>query len=203
MLNRNFVDVHTLFLEIILWNVPFAGSSQTWSHKVNFYLMLLSKWNFMFAIAWTFLCGIILLMIWMIHNRSNWGHYHHAAPLTYLSIPRWQWLYSARASVSAQWKILVLSAYWFSFFAALIISQHCFNWRKAAHYLNTLRSRQNGHHFQEDIFKCIFLNKNVPISIIISPKFVQIMAWRWPGDKPLSEPLMVILLTHICITWPQ
>ena len=26
------------------------------------------------------------------------------------------------------------------------------------------------------------------------------MAWRRPGDKPLSEPMMVRLLTHICIT---
>ena len=24
------------------------------------------------------------------------------------------------------------------------------------------------------------------------------MAWRWTGDKPLSEPMMVRLLTHIC-----
>ena len=32
---------------------------------------------------------------------------------------------------------------------------------------------------------------------------VQIMAWRLPGDKPLSEPMMVSLLTHICVTRPQ
>ena len=31
---------------------------------------------------------------------------------------------------------------------------------------------------------------------------VQIMAWHRPGDKPLSEPMMVSLLTHICITRP-
>ena len=29
------------------------------------------------------------------------------------------------------------------------------------------------------------------------------MAWRRPGDKPLSEPMMVSLPTHICVTWPQ
>ena len=29
------------------------------------------------------------------------------------------------------------------------------------------------------------------------------MAWRWPGDKPLSDPMMVSLLTHICVTRPQ
>ena len=76
-------------------------------------------------------------------------------------------------------------------------------------HLNTLRSRQNGCHFPDDIFKCIFLNENVRISIKISlklvpkdpieniPSLVQIMAWRWPGAKPLSEPMMVSLLLHI------
>ena len=32
---------------------------------------------------------------------------------------------------------------------------------------------------------------------------VQIMAWRRPGDKSLSGPMMVSLLTHICLTRPQ
>ena len=37
------------------------------------------------------------------------------------------------------------------------------------------------------------------------PALVQIMAWRRSGDKPLSEPMMVGLLTHtcICVTGPQ
>ena len=35
------------------------------------------------------------------------------------------------------------------------------------------------------------------------PALVQIMAWRHPGDKPLSEPMMVSLTTHICVTRPQ
>ena len=29
------------------------------------------------------------------------------------------------------------------------------------------------------------------------------MAWRRTGDKPLCEPMMVSLLTHICVTRPQ
>ena len=29
------------------------------------------------------------------------------------------------------------------------------------------------------------------------------MAWHRPGGKPLSEPIMVTLLTHICVTRPQ
>ena len=80
---------------------------------------------------------------------------------------------------------------------------------------NTLRPRQNGRYFADDIFKCIFLNENAWISLKISLKFVpkvrisnipalvQIMAWRRPGDKPLSEPVMVSLLTHICVARPQ
>ena len=76
------------------------------------------------------------------------------------------------------------------------------NWHKDFN-INTLRSRQNGCHFPDDIFKCIFINENVWIAIKISlifvpkgpinniPAMVQIMAWRWLGDKPLSEPMMV------------
>ena len=37
---------------------------------------------------------------------------------------------------------------------------------------NTLRPRQNGRHFPDDIFKCIFVNENVILSIEISLKFV-------------------------------
>ena len=82
-------------------------------------------------------------------------------------------------------------------------------------FINTLRPRQDGRHFPEDIFKRIFLNENVSISIKISLKFVpkglinnipalvQIMAWRRSGDKPLSEAMMVSLLTHICVARPQ
>ena len=81
--------------------------------------------------------------------------------------------------------------------------------------VNALRPRQNGRHFADDTFNRIFVNENVRISIEFSLKFVpkgpsnnipalvQIMAWRRPGDKPLSEPVMVSLLAHICFTLPQ
>ena len=83
--------------------------------------------------------------------------------------------------------------------------------RQNSHFLtisNTLRSRQSGRHFPDDIFKWIFVNKDAWISIKISLKFVprspinnisalvQIIAWRWPGDKPLSEPMLRSLLEH-------
>ena len=37
---------------------------------------------------------------------------------------------------------------------------------------NSLRLRQNGRHFADNVFKCIFLNENVWISLKISMKFV-------------------------------
>ena len=83
------------------------------------------------------------------------------------------------------------------------------------YWINTLRPRQNRRHFADDILNCILFNENVWIPIQISLNFVpqgpinntsasvQIMAWRRPGDKPLSGPMMVRLPTPICVTRPQ
>ena len=61
---------------------------------------------------------------------------------------------------------------------------------------------QNGRHFADNIFKCIFFNEKFHILIQISLKFVlkiaidiksalvQIMAWHGIGDKPLFEPMI-------------
>ena len=74
-----------------------------------------------------------------------------------------------------------------------------------SYHFNTLKPRQSGRHFADANFKRIFVNEDVRILIEISLKFVpkgpiknipalvQIMAWRRPGDKPLSEPVMVSL----------
>ena len=82
--------------------------------------------------------------------------------------------------------------------------------------VNTLRPRQNGAHFPDDILKWISWIKIYEFRLKISllkfvprgsinniPTLVQIMAWRRPGDKPLSEPMVARLLMHICVTWPQ
>ena len=70
---------------------------------------------------------------------------------------------------------------------------------------HTLRPRQNGRHFIDDIiniFKRIFLNENVSISIKLSlnfvskgvidnvPTLVQIMTSHPTGDNPLSQAIM-------------
>ena len=77
--------------------------------------------------------------------------------------------------------------------------------------INILRPRQNCRHFADYIFKWILLNENELIWLEISLKFVpnvsindfpalvQIMAGRPPGDKPLSKPIVISLLTHISL----
>ena len=84
--------------------------------------------------------------------------------------------------------------------------------RRTMHILSvsTVRLQQNCRHFVDDIFKCIFFNGNVGVSFKISLKLVpkvrinniycivQIMAWH----RTLSEPMMVRLPTHICVTRP-
>ena len=80
---------------------------------------------------------------------------------------------------------------------------------------STLRPKQHGCNFADDIFKRIFLNENVWMAIEISLNFIpkgpinynpalaQIVVLCRPDDKPLSEIMMVILPTHICVTRPQ
>ena len=82
--------------------------------------------------------------------------------------------------------------------------------------VNTLRPRQNGRYFADDSFKRMFLSETLNILIENSLKFapnglinnipalVQIMAWRRPNDKSLSEPMVVRIMTHICgVTRPK
>ena len=64
------------------------------------------------------------------------------------------------------------------------------DWQRHQNILNSLRPKQNGRHFPDDTFKCIFLNENVWIPIKISlkfvhkgpinniPRLVQIITWR-------------------------
>ena len=80
---------------------------------------------------------------------------------------------------------------------------------------DALKHWQNGRHFADNILKWVFRNENIWISLRILlnfvskvsvnsiPAMVQIMAWHRPGDKSLSEPMMVSLLMHICVTRPQ
>ena len=131
-----------------------------------------------------------VLGAWPGQCVKTW-HPHSGVKLISLHLPGWKaaWI---------QW--LDFNPAWFDLF-----------WRR----INTLRPKQNGRRFADDTLKRIFLNENMWISINISPKFVpegsinnipalvQIIAWCRPGDRPLSEAMMVRLPTHICVTGPQ
>ena len=78
--------------------------------------------------------------------------------------------------------------------------------------INTLRPKQNVRifrpHFQMDFLQWKYLDYNslkfVPKgSINYISSLVQIMAWCQTGDKPLSEPMMVISPMYISITCPH
>ena len=65
-------------------------------------------------------------------------------------------------------------------------------------------------HFQMDFleWKYMYFDKislkcdpRGPINYIL--ELVQIMVWNRPDDMPLSEPMVVRLPTHVCITRPQ
>ena len=63
-------------------------------------------------------------------------------------------------------------------------------------------------------FNSILLNENIYILIknslfvpkglvINTPALIQITTWRRPGDRPLSELMIAIFLTSICVTLSQ
>ena len=77
------------------------------------------------------------------------------------------------------------------------------SWDKIAAILQTIFSNAFSWMKMLDFFikiSPIFVPKG-PVDYI--PALVKIMAWCQPGDKSLSEPMMVSIPTHIFIIWPQ
>ena len=72
-------------------------------------------------------------------------------------------------------------------------------WNKMATIIQTIFS--NAFFFNENTYISLKTSlKFRKVQINNYPAFVQIMIRCCPGDKPLSEPLMVSLLMHICVT---
>ena len=127
-----------------------------------------------------------------------WYHQHIEAETKWPPFCRWP--------IQVHFSWMKMHKFWIKFHWSLFLRVQLTHWDQV---------RQNGRRLPDDIFKCIFSNKNISISIKISLKFVpkgsinnipalvQIMAWRLPGDKSLCEPMMVSLLTHTCVTRPQ
>ena len=49
----------------------------------------------------------------------------------------------------------------------------------------------------------LIFHRSLFLRVQLIPALVQIMAWRRPDDRPLSETIMVSLLMHVCVTRPQ
>ena len=172
---------------------------------------VITKWS-----LWLPFCCHIIICISIIWERRtgirhcfyNWstGGFSHKRPViqsfdVFLCLKHKQ---AVQQTVKSQW----MQTPWCSCNVIVMLSFVLMIYAQTPR-VNTLRQGQNGHHFAEDIFKCIFLNENGLISIKISlnfvpkgsinniPALVQIMAWCQSGDKPLSETMMVSLLTNI------
>ena len=148
----------------------------------------------------------------LIYDTKRWKE-DQLQSLKYYII---QWLPRCIYNMHSLFTVKISSSEGYGLYAGLMLDKYGLGTPHAlAKCINWLRPRWNRRRFADDIFKCIFLNENVWISIEFPLKFVpkgpinnipalvQIMAWCRPGDKSLSEPMMNILLTHICVTRPQ
>ena len=83
----------------------------------------------------------------------------------------------------------------------------------ALYFIYTLRPEQDGHHFADDIFKCIFLGKknyciSIQIMMRLIPKgpieskwvWVQVMAWCLFSANPLLKPIVTQFTDHIYVS---
>ena len=168
------------------------------------------KWSEWFVVTfegceWAF---IIKIPICFHYNGANYW-WHFASDVLWMSdyaiimikqhLANWFPL----LTVWSLWECVVIHAY--PFFSES--NGGCYVANKV---INTSRPREKSRHFADDNFERIFLNEykislkfahKGPINNILT--LGQIMAWCRPGDKPLSEPIMVSLLTHICLTRSQ
>ena len=177
----------------------------------SWWIRMSSQWNALFRYYWWYIGWLAANTFTIVIAKTIIiTHYHN-----------YQWINQARFLIINLGGI----ANHHSIIIIIVTLDDVKTWKRFPHYrprlgcslaiVNTLRPRQNGRNFPDDILKCVFFNENLWISLKISLKFgpkvriniipalVQIMAWHRPGDKPLSEPMMVLLLTHICVTRPQ
>ena len=77
-------------------------------------------------------------------------------------------------------------------------------WYRITHWGRDKIDTSSGRHFQMHFeWKCMNFVKISLKFVPNIPAFVQIMARSRPGDKPLSQPIVVSLPTHKFITRPQ
>ena len=152
---------------------------------------------------------------WLVWTWKRWIQKKSAEQFPWYAYRALSFLLSTAITVSLQGEFTLVKAI---FILTRTAWSYALRGGMNGNYLkspNTLRPIHNGRHIADNIYKSIFLNENIWISIKISqnfvpksrfyniPALVQIMAWRRRGDKPLSEQMMVSLPTYICVTRPQ
>ena len=107
---------------------------------------------------------------WCVNTLLKW--IHSADQIIYHS-----WVTTNTINTFCHWATHVKNIKRYSNRVACTASYRCktdrsISFRSMILHLNPLRPRQNGRHFPDDIFKCIFVNDDVWIAIKISLKFV-------------------------------
>ena len=162
------------------------------------------------------------LNIWKPFAFSHTGQYLLASAILQYGVT---WCYPIRFPAVEKMHYGIFShAFWDSWDVSFVLIRDC--WRKISipvwilykdyilcafgicYTSDTLRPGENIRLFADDLFpySCLREDKfRLKFHLYLflesdnTPVLVQIMAWCRPGDKPLSEPMMFSLLTHICV----
>ena len=170
----------------VQWCIHVFYLNANWTYKMLEYCTLQSIWYIfvmnhcypylnVYMHTFALFCTIIAPcydMLFLIRTRGLINHPWFLAPLAYTDL-----CYS-----------LDLCNNWGELFTCMLHSVLFFIW---CMYMSIKNLNLN-----------LKINEICFIFALNIPALVEIMASRRPGGKPLSEPMVVSLLTHICITRP-
>ena len=95
--------------------------------------------------------------------------------------------------------VMVFIAWWMKTLE-LYTSQWSYN---VEHHRELLQHKYPISHIEAETIWLTFSRQHFQMDLFNENVLVQIMAWHRPGDKPLSEPMMVCLLIHLCVIRPH
>ena len=104
--------------------------------------------------------------------------------------------------ISLVWGLWCWSSQWYltSFLCYWNPTRHLTHWNQDK--MGTISRRYFQMHFLK-FFLLILLKISLNFVPIVQINNIPASAWFRPGNKLLSEPMMVSLLMHICVAWPQ
>ena len=150
---------------------------------------------------WPFVRGIHRSTV----NSRHKGQWHGTLMFSSICAPTNVWVNNCDAGDlkrhDAHYDVIVM--HWLLQMFAHVPTTMTIRWKQRRSFLLThLPHGQYARHFADVIFRHIFVNEKFRILIQISLKFVskdpmdnktalvQVMAWRWTCEKPLTEPML-------------